>query len=92
MNRSITTLRTIAVDPDYTPLGAPVWIEKGGEDPLNRLMIAQDTGSAIQGPQRADVFYGTGDEAGLSAGRIRDRGRMIVLLPIEQALNLIHGR
>ena len=91
MNRSITTLRTIAVDPDFTPLGAPVWIEKGGADPLNRLMIAQDTGSAIQGAQRADVFYGTGDEAGLAAGRIRDPGRMLVLLPIEQALSLAHG-
>ncbi len=91
MNRSITTLRTIAVDPDYTPLGAPVWIEKGGVDPLNRLMIAQDTGSAIQGAQRADVFYGTGDAAGLAAGRVRDRGRMVVLLPIEQALRLVHG-
>ena len=91
MNRSITTLRTIAVDPDFTPLGAPVWIEKGGADPLNRLMIAQDTGSAIQGAQRADVFYGTGDLAGLAAGRVRDRGRMIVLLPIEQALSLVHG-
>jgi peptidoglycan lytic transglycosylase A len=85
MNRSITTMRTIAVDPDFTPLGAPVWIEKDGETPLRRLMIAQDTGSAIQGPQRADVFFGTGDAAGLEAGRIRDPGRMIVLLPIEIA-------
>ncbi|MBF9029325.1 murein transglycosylase [Rhodobacterales bacterium HKCCE3408] len=88
MNRSITALRTIAVDPDYTPLGAPVWIEKRGADPLNRLMIAQDTGSAIRGPQRADVFYGTGDAAGRAAGRVRDTGRMIVLLPIEYALAL----
>ena len=85
MNRSITTMRSIAVDPDFTPLGAPVWIEKDGADPLRRLMIAQDTGSAIQGPQRADIFYGPGDEAGLEAGRIRDPGRMIVLLPIELA-------
>ena len=91
MNRSITTMRTIAVDPDFTPLGAPVWIEKGGADPLNRLMIAQDTGSAIQGAQRADVFYGTGDEAGIAAGRVRDPGRMLVLLPIDQALSLAHG-
>ena len=85
MNRSITTMRSIAGDPDFTPLGAPVWIEKDGEAPLRRLMIAQDTGSAIQGPQRADIFYGTGDAAGREAGRIRDPGRMIVLLPIELA-------
>ncbi len=91
MNRSITTMRTIAVDPEYTPLGAPVWIEKDGQTPLRRLMIAQDTGSAIQGPQRADIFYGTGDAAGLEAGRIRDPGRMIVLLPIEIANLAVPG-
>ena len=91
MNRSITTMRTIAVDPEFTPLGAPVWIEKDGQTPLRRLMIAQDTGSAIQGPQRADIFYGTGDAAGLEAGRIRDPGRMIVLLPIEIANLAVPG-
>jgi membrane-bound lytic murein transglycosylase A len=85
MNRSITTLRSIAVDPAFTPLGAPVWIEKEGADPLRRLMIAQDTGSAIKGAQRADVFYGTGDDAGRQAGRIKDPGRMVVLMPIQRA-------
>lgn len=85
MNRSITPMRTIAVDPEFTPLGAPVWIEKDGENPMRRLMMAQDTGSAIRGAQRADIFYGFGDEAGLEAGRIRDPGRMIVFLPIELA-------
>ncbi|NHX28327.1 murein transglycosylase, partial [Escherichia coli] len=45
MNRSITQMRTVAVDPAFTPLGAPVWIEKGGRGPLRRLMVAQDTGS-----------------------------------------------
>ncbi len=88
MNRSITEHRTIAVDPAFTPLGAPVWIEKGGADPIRRLMIAQDTGSAIRGAQRADIFYGSGDAAGRAAGRIRDPGRMIVLLPIEIAHRL----
>ena len=88
MNRSITPMRSIAVDPKYTPLGAPVWIEKGGDTPLRRLMIAQDTGSAIKGPQRADIFYGTGAEAGLAAGRTRDTGRMIVLMPIQRAYAL----
>ncbi len=85
MNRSITTMRSIAVDPKFTPLGAPVWIEKQGENPLSRLMIAQDTGSAIKGAQRADIFFGTGDEAGRAAGRLKDGGQMIVLLPIQQA-------
>lgn len=85
MNRSITPMRTIAVDPAFTPLGAPVWIEKDGAMPLRRLMIAQDTGSAIKGAQRADVFIGTGDEAGATAGRIKDPGRMVVLMPIQRA-------
>ena len=85
MNRSITPLRTIAVDPEFTPLGAPVWIEKDGQDPMRRLMIAQDTGGAIRGAQRADIFFGFGDEAGLAAGAIRDPGRMVILLPIELA-------
>ena len=86
MNRSITPGRSIAVDPEYTPLGAPVWVEKAGEEPFRRLMVAQDTGSAIKGAQRADVFFGTGNEAGEAAGRVRDRGRMVVLLPIDMAL------
>ncbi len=85
MNRSVTPMRTIAVDPAYVPLGAPVWIEKEGDGPLRRLMIAQDTGSAIKGPQRADIFFGTGDAAGRAAGRLRDPGRMVVLLPIQRA-------
>lgn len=89
MNRSITTLRSIAVDPRYTPLGAPVWIEKEGRDPMNRLMVAQDTGSAIKGAQRADVFYGSGEEAGAAAGRVRDSGRMVMLLPIQLAFELV---
>jgi membrane-bound lytic murein transglycosylase A len=89
MNRNITPHRTIAVDPDHTPLGAPVWIEKDGDGPIRRLMIAQDTGGAIQGPQRADIFFGFGDDAGDAAGTIRDPGRMMVLLPIERAHQLI---
>ncbi|MGP6088696.1 murein transglycosylase A [Antarctobacter jejuensis] len=89
MNRSLTTLRSIAIDPRYTPYGAPVWIEKEGADPMNRLMIAQDTGSAIKGAQRADIFYGTGDEAGRIAGRTKDAGRMVVLMPIQRAYALL---
>lgn len=89
MNRSITPMRSIAVDPAFTPLGAPVWIEKDGDDPLRRLMIAQDTGSAIKGAQRADVFFGTGDGAGRAAGRIKDPGRMVVLMPIQRAYALL---
>lgn len=85
MGRSITTMRTLAVDPAYTPLGAPVWLEKAGRNPINRLMVAQDTGGAIKGPQRADIFFGTGPQAGEDAGTVKDGGRMVLLLPIERA-------
>jgi membrane-bound lytic murein transglycosylase A len=66
-------------------LGVPVWIEKDGRDPIRSLMVAQDTGGAIKGAQRADIFYGTGDVAGDRAGTIRDGGRMVLLLPIDRA-------
>ncbi|MDV7141287.1 murein transglycosylase A [Tropicimonas sp. TH_r6] len=89
MNRPVTAGRTVAVDPAYTPLGAPVWIEKDGADPIHRLMIAQDTGSAIKGAQRADIFFGSGSTAGLDAGKIRDPGRMIVLMPIQRAFAMV---
>lgn len=89
MNRSITAMRSIAVDPDFVPLGAPVWVEKAGKGPMNRLMIAQDTGSAIKGAQRADIYIGTGDVAGRAAGQLRDPGRMVVLMPIQRAYALL---
>ena len=89
MNRSITAMRSIAVDPAYVPLGAPVWIEKGGNTQIHRLMVAQDTGSAIKGPQRADIFFGTGDQAGREAGKLRDPGRLVVLLPIQRAYAML---
>ena len=89
MNRSVTAGRTIAVDPAFVPLGAPVWIEKEGVAPMRRLMVAQDTGSAIKGAQRADIFFGTGDRAGRRAGRLKDPGRMVVLMPIQRAFALL---
>ena len=88
MGRSITTLRSVAIDPKFTPLGAPVWVEKDGRAPIRSLMIAQDTGGAIKGMQRADIFYGTGAEAGDAAGTVKDGGRMILLLPIDRAFAL----
>jgi membrane-bound lytic murein transglycosylase A len=89
MGRSITPLRSVAVDPDYVPLGAPVWIEKDGRNPIRALMIAQDTGGAIKGAQRADIFYGTGWDAGEAAGTVKDPGRLILLLPIDRAYAML---
>ena len=85
MRRPLTPGRSVAVDPRRVPLGAPVWVERGGAEPMRRLMVAQDTGSAIRGAQRADLFLGTGPEAGRRAGRVRDRGRIVALLPIRMA-------
>jgi membrane-bound lytic murein transglycosylase A len=89
MGRSITTLRSVAIDPKFTPLGAPVWVEKDGRRPIRSLMIAQDTGGAIKGMQRADIFYGTGAGAGEAAGTIKDGGRMVLLLPIDRAFAML---
>lgn len=89
MGRSISTLRSVAVDPKFTPLGAPVWVEKDGAAPLRRLMVAQDTGGAIKGAQRADIFFGSGDAAGDAAGTVKDGGRMVVLLPIDRAYAML---
>jgi peptidoglycan lytic transglycosylase A len=76
--------RSIAVDPRYVPLGAPVFLATtfpASTTPLNRLVLAQDTGGAIRNPVRADFFWGFGPEAGAQAGRMRQQGRMWVLLP-----------
>jgi membrane-bound lytic murein transglycosylase A len=66
-----------------------VWLEKKGKQPFNRLMIAQDTGSRVKGAQRADIFWGTGKDAGREAGKIKDTGRMVVLLPIHHAFAIL---
>jgi len=85
----LTAMRSIAVDPRYMPLGAPVWLEMdAGGQSIFSLMVAQDTGSEIRGAQRADVFFGTGAEIGLVAGRIRYGGRAFVLLPRSAAARL----
>jgi len=85
----LTPGRSIAVDRmhDY---GTPFFIEASlpldstnGSTPFNRLMIAQDTGSAIVGPARADLYWGAGDDAARIAGRIRHPGRFALLLPRE---------
>jgi membrane-bound lytic murein transglycosylase A len=80
----LTAERSIAVDPRVIPLGVPVFLATtwpGSPRPLNRLMVAQDTGGAINGGVRADFFWGFGDAAGNQAGRMRQAGRMWVLLP-----------
>ncbi len=84
----LTPLRSIAIDRTIWRYGLPFWIEAalpgpaGLVEPFRRLMVAADTGSAILGAARADIFFGTGDAAGARAGAIRHPGDFWVLLPI----------
>ena len=76
--------RAIAVDPRSIPLGAPVFLattQPLSDDPLRRLVMAQDTGGAIRGAIRADFFWGFGTDAGEQAGRMRQQGEMWILWP-----------
>jgi membrane-bound lytic murein transglycosylase A len=85
----LTAGRSLAIDRRFLPLGAPVWLDTSAprpdrpdtEAPLRRLLIAQDTGGAIKGVVRGDVFWGAGEPAEAIAGRMQSRGRYAVLLP-----------
>ncbi len=84
LNVPLTAGRSLAVDPRAIPLGAPVFMATtwpNSTDPLQRLMVAQDTGGAIKGAVRADLYWGSGDDAGVLAGKMRQRGKLWVLLP-----------
>jgi membrane-bound lytic murein transglycosylase A len=85
----LTAQRSMAVDIGFTPFGTPIWIDTarpvirkpGATEPYRRLMIAQDSGAAITGPARGDVFFGSGTQAADWAGRMVGGGRAIVLVP-----------
>lgn len=85
----LTPRRSVAVDPAIIPLGTPVWLETqvpdrddpGANQSFHRLMLAQDTGGAIKGANRADIYFGPGDTAADIAGRLQARGRTVLLLP-----------
>ncbi|MCF6321089.1 MAG: MltA domain-containing protein [Rhizobiaceae bacterium] len=82
----LTQNRSLAVDHKQHTFGTPIWVEtdspiNSDKKPLSRLMIAQDTGSAIVGPQRGDYFCGSGDSAGEVAGRIKHAASMTLLVP-----------
>ncbi len=91
LNRPLTPEYSLAVDPALVPLGAPVWVATDAPVPLLRLMVAQDTGGAIKGPGRGDIFFGTGREAGRRAGNMRHNGDMVMLLPIDRAYVMLDG-
>lgn len=80
----LTAGRSLAVDPRHVPLGAPMWLDTRMPvtgAPLRRLVAAQDTGGAIKGAVRGDLFWGAGEAALENAGRMKEPGRYYVLLP-----------
>jgi membrane-bound lytic murein transglycosylase A len=80
----LTPGRSIAVDPAFVPLGLPVWLDTTQpvtNAPLQRLVVAQDKGSAIKGPGRIDLFWGAGQEAEAMAGPMRQQGTYWVIVP-----------
>ena len=80
----LTPGRSIAIDPRYLPLGAPMFLattQPSSDVPLQRLVVAQDTGGAIRGPVRADFFFGFGAEAGAQAGMMKQDGELWLLWP-----------
>jgi membrane-bound lytic murein transglycosylase A len=86
----LTPGRSIAIDRRLHLYGSVFWIEadlpiasEAPETKFRRLMVAQDTGSAIVGPSRADIYFGAGDQAGLVGGRIKQPGRFVMLVPRE---------
>jgi len=84
-NVALTPRRSLAVDRSLLPYGLPLWVDIAppmeGEPALQRLMIAQDTGGAIRGAVRGDVFWGYGEEAEIIAGHMKSQGRYWALLP-----------
>lgn len=87
MEIPLTTDRSLAVDTRFHAIGTPVYVaaptltHAGGASGFHRLMIGQDVGSAIRGPERGDIYYGTGDTAGAKAGITKHPGKFFVLLP-----------
>ena len=84
MQASLTPMRSVAVDPNFIPLATPLWLATDYPQtraPLRRLVFAQDTGGAIRGPVRADLFCGSGREAEQLAGTLKQSGALYALLP-----------
>lgn len=86
---ALTAERSLAVDPNWIPYGLPLWADIApvaeNKKPIRRLLIAQDTGGAIRGPVRGDLFWGHGEEAASNAGKMKSEGRYWALFPSENA-------
>ena len=81
-------MRSVAIDDDRAAYGVPTYIATThpnfytqAEEPLNRLMVSQDTGGALHGPHRLDIFFGIGPDAEWAAGKQNTEGEVFWLLP-----------
>ena len=90
LNKPVTGRVTVAADPKFVPLGAPVVLAVGRPD-VNGLWVAQDTGGAIKGANRFDTFWGAGEDAAVTAGGMQARGRAYILLPKGTVARLTGG-
>jgi membrane-bound lytic murein transglycosylase A len=81
LGRPVTPRATVAADPKFVPLGAPVLLQGMSDPRADGLWVAQDTGGAIRGANRFDTFWGAGEEAAAIAGGMQARGRSWLLLP-----------
>jgi len=81
LNVPVTPQTTVAADPNYTPLGAPIYLSKADRREIDGLWIAQDTGGAIKGPNRFDTFWGAGPQAVTIAGGMSATGEALILIP-----------
>jgi membrane-bound lytic murein transglycosylase A len=89
----LTAGRSLAVDRAFIPLGVPIWLdvqERYAPTVTRRLVIAQDTGGAIKGPVRGDLFWGHGHPAAAGAGAMNARGRYYLLVPPRVAERLVN--
>jgi membrane-bound lytic murein transglycosylase A len=77
----VTARASVAADPNYTPLGAPIYLGKADRPEVDGLWIAQDTGGAIKGPNRFDTFWGAGPQAVATAGGMSASGEALILIP-----------
>ncbi len=96
---SLTPLRSLAIDRSLWMFGTPIWLDAkvpsgsaGALRDFRRLMVAQDTGTAIKGHARGDVYWGWGEKAALVAGQMKSPGAMIVLLPKKLAARFLKGK
>jgi membrane-bound lytic murein transglycosylase A len=81
LNVPVTPRTTVAADPNYVPLGAPIYLENTDRREVRGIWVAQDTGGAIKGPNRFDTFWGAGPEATAIAGGMSANGEALILIP-----------